>query len=392
MQGETKTWKLIIGRGQHNVSRSVYILHTQEKNWQQILRNQHNSYYLASIARAVYALGGIAVGRKLRREKLIFDGAAIHYELDTDGDVLIMGLEVNSSYNPKRGQQTTGLYQVDCSAARDRDFEWSTRDKAKTKMTLSHRWNKSHYAAVSGKFESKEDAGSMLINHISNAYKAGIKEHDINRQGNHYSLYWQNGNHKSDKQRDHLVSLIQQAVASGARVNWLVHGEGATTFVRAMHALEKRLSPAPVAPAREKELRENLKLQTVYFSNPRGKETGKNTLEALSKKVGFDYLGTNINPGDVFHNPDARSAAFGKGGAVIGAITLSGAAGTLGADDILKSFTQAVNAETLGWSAATLVAGYFVVRDKIKTNSGYARNLPGFISSTFGDGNQRWVG
>jgi len=36
-----------------------------------------------------------------------------------------------------------------------------------------------------------------------------------------------------------------------------------------------------------------------------------------------------------------------------------------------------------------LVAGYLVVRDKIKVNSGYARNLPGFFSSTFGDGNQQ---
>ncbi|WP_421654407.1 hypothetical protein ACONUD_01200 [Microbulbifer harenosus] len=391
MQGESNTWKLISGSSDR-IGRNIYILHTQQSAWQQIVRGHQDNYYLTSVVRAIHALRSSAVGRMFRSEKIIFDGAAIHYQLDGDGDVLIMGLEVNSDYKPKGGRQATGLYQVQCEEVQGRPHKWTTAQDYESRMPLSHRWNNSHYAAVSGKFESKEDAGSMLINHISKAYRAGVKEHDINRQGNHYSLYWQNGNHKSDKQRDHLVSLIQQAVASGARVNWLVHGEGATTFVRAMQALENRLSPAPVAPAREKELRENLKLQTVYFSNPRGKETGKNTLEALSKKVGFDYLGTNINPGDVFHNPDARSATFGKGGAVIGAITLSGAAGTLGADDILKSFTQAVNAETLGWSAATLVAGYFVVRDKIKTNSGYARNLPGFISSTFGDGNQRWVG
>ena len=392
MQGETKTWKQIISRGNNNTSRGVYILHTQQKKWQQILRDQHGNYYLTSVARAVYSLGGIAIGRKLRSEKLIFDGAAIHYELDGDGDVLIMGLEVNSAYKPKGGRQNTGLYQVGCSEAQDRRFEWTTAEDPESRMALSHRWNNSHYAAVSGKFESKEDAGSMLINHISNAYKAGVREHDINRPNNHYSLYWQNGNHKSDRQRDHLVSLVQQAVAASARVNWLVHGEGATTFVRAMQVLENRLSPTPVAPAREKELRKNLGLQTVYFSNPRGKDTGKQTLEALSKKVGFDYLDTNINPGDVFYNPDARSAALGKGGGFIGAVTLSGATGTLGAEDILKSFAQAVNADTVGWSAATLVAGYLVVRDKVKTHSGYARNLPGFFSSTFGDGNQRWVG
>ncbi|WP_226702111.1 hypothetical protein [Microbulbifer elongatus] len=392
MQGETKTWKLIIGRDSHNVSRRVYILHTQQKNWQKILRDQQGNYYLTSVARAVYSLSGIAVGRKLRSEKLVFDGAAIHYELDGDGDVLIIGLEVNSDYKPERGQQITGLYEVRRLENKDGSHKWTTRGEAKTKMALSHRWNNSHYAAVSGKFDSKEDAGSLLINHISNAYRAGVKEHEIHRPNNHYSLYWQNGNHKSDRQRDHLVSLVQQALAVGARVNWLVHGEGATTFVRAMQVLENRLSPAPVAPAREKELRENLKLQSIFFSNPRGKDTGRGKLEALSKKVGFDYLDTNINPGDVFHNPDARSAALGKGGGFIGAVTLSGAAGTLGAEDILKSFAQAVNADTVGWSAATLVAGYLVVRDKIKVNSGYARNLPGFFSSTFGNGNQRWVG
>jgi len=392
MRGKNKTWKLIIGRGNNNTSRSVYILHTQWEKWQQIIRDHHGNYYLTSVARAVHSLGGIAVGRKFRSEKLIFDGAAIHYELDAKGDVLIMGLEVNSDYKPERGQQITGLYQVRRLETNDGSHKWTTRDEAKTKMALSHRWNNSHYAAVSGKFGSKEDAGRLLINHISKAYRAGVKDHEINRPNNHYSLYWQNGNHKSDRQRDHLVSLIQQALATGAQVNWLVHGEGATTFVRAMQTLETRLSPAPVAPEQEKELRKNLKLQTIYFSNPRGKATGKNELEKLSKKVGFDYMGTNINPGDVFHNPDARSAALGKGGAVIGTITLSGAAGTLGADEILKSFTQAVNAETLGWSAVALISGYLVVRDKIKTNTGYARNLPGFFSSTFGDGNQRWVG
>ncbi|WP_226662944.1 hypothetical protein [Microbulbifer aggregans] len=391
MQRKNKTWKLILGRA-NNRSRGVYILHTQQEKWQEILRDHHGNYYLTSVARAIYALSGIDTGRSFKNERLRFDGAAIHYQLDSDGDVLIMGLEVNSEYKLTRGRQTTGLYQVQCFKNQDGDPQWITAQDSDPKMALSHRWNNSHYAAVSGKFESKEDAGSMLISHISNAYRAGVKDHDINRPNNHYSLYWQNDNHKSDNQRNHLVSLIQQAIATSARVNWLVHGEGATTFVRAMQALEKSLSPTPVAPEQEKELRSNLKLQTVYFSNPRGKEAGKNTLEALSKKLGFDYMGTNVNPGDVFHNPDARSAALGKGGAVIGTITLGNAAGTLGADDILKSFTQAVNAETLGWSAAVLISGYFVVRDKIKTNSGYARNLPGFFSTTFGDGNQRWVG
>ena len=390
MQGENKTWKKISDDTVRN-SRKVYVLHTQYEKWETIKREHSGNYYMTSVMRAIYALGSVAVGRRFQTEKMIFDGAAIHYALDEKGDVRIFVLEVNGDYKPESGQQLTGLYQVSYSSRLGVvEPSWNTLEDTKTKMALSHRWNNAHYAAVSGKFDSKEAAGRMLIEHISQAYKAAVSERDTHQPDNHYSLYWQNGGHKSNKQRDHLVSLIQQAMVAGAPVNWLVHGEGAGTFASAMKVLENKLTPAPVADERKKELRENLRLQKVFFSNPRGKSTRKEELKAQCEKVGFCYLDTNINPNDMF-NPDARGKALLKGAAVGGAIGLGGFSSTLGAEDIVKSFTQAVGSNSLLLGAGALIAGYFVVRDKVVTNSGYLSSLPKAVESTFGKGNQRWA-
>ncbi|MCX2801310.1 hypothetical protein OQJ59_13130 [Microbulbifer thermotolerans] len=386
MQNKGEAWILISGG--NGVGRNVYVHKPQEKAWKTIQSEHNGNYYLTCVLRAVHALNSVAVGRRFQTEKLEFDGAAIHYQLDIDGDVLIYGLEIKSDYKHISGPQTTGLYQVEWQ---ERIEKWRTSNQLRTKMKLDHRWNEAHYAAVSGKFDNKEDAGELLIEHIHGAYNT-LKTQKTNRSGNHYSLYWQNGGFKSDKHRDHLASLIQQAMLAGAEVNWLAHGEGAGTFVRAMQVLERRLSPVPVSQNSEEAatLRENLQLQSVYFSNPRGAGTREQELKALCKKVGIEYKGTKINPYDLF-NPDTRKDVLRKTKLTLSTIAIGGGGAVLGTSDIENVLTQAISAKSIGIAAGFAIAGYFVISDKIKTNSGYVRALPRTISSTFGKGNQRWA-
>ncbi len=70
--------------------------------------------------------------------------------------------------------QATGLYRVD----KDEDG-WNTDSERLSTMEYSHCWNNAHYAAVSGKFDDKEEAGRLLITHIINAYNAALKPKDL---------------------------------------------------------------------------------------------------------------------------------------------------------------------------------------------------------------------
>ncbi|SFC84138.1 hypothetical protein SAMN05660479_02505 [Microbulbifer thermotolerans] len=402
MQNKSKTWKLISGG--NGIGRNVYVKKTQEKVWETIQREHTGNYYLTSVVRAIHALSSVAVGRRFQTEKLTFDGAAILYQLDNDGNVLIYRLEIDSDYKFHKGPQTTGLYQVQRQANR-----WQTDNKRRTEIQLDHRWDGAHYAAVSGKFDDKEQAGRMLIEHISKAYSSLCNEF-VNCSGNHYSLYWQNGGFKSDKHRDHLASLIQQAMLAGARVHWLAHGEGAGTFVRALQVLEKQLSPEhpPMqSPAREgakkaehqKALRQYLNRQKVYFSNPRGVGTRKKELEDLCNKVGISYVGTKVNPYDML-NKDARRDALLQHGTVATAL----AAGhtfseVLGLEEIpqtiVNTASQVLSSGSVFGAAAVGAYGCFLVRDKLAKINAYVRNLPSAAirtaQSTFGKGNQRWA-
>ncbi|MGI9281066.1 MAG: hypothetical protein ACR2PX_15785, partial [Endozoicomonas sp.] len=275
-----RTWQLIIRQDESsNVSRNVYVLKQHYPLWEELKRTHTGNYYKTIIVRTAHQLCSMAGARNGESKSLDLEGGSLHYTIDAKGDVGIYLLEINDSISPS-GNQNTGVYKV---VYDQKSKKWQTGDEYRQHLELDHGWNNIHYAAVSGKFEDKEAAGRKLIEHIRNAYK--LVERDINQFNNHYSLFWQKDQHSSDKQASILLALLQQAMARDARVNWLVHGEGAGTFVKAMKKLE-----ANPQYQRMMAHEESQQYQNVYFSNPRGKGTRKKQLEALCEKVGFNLV------------------------------------------------------------------------------------------------------
>ncbi|MFT7372540.1 MAG: hypothetical protein ACI9T9_001227, partial [Oleiphilaceae bacterium] len=227
MTVKNKAWECIVAKGsQLNASRNIYVLKAHYPEWQTLKSGYQGNYYYTTILRALYSLNALAGVRSANTQSLKLDGAQINYSLDEVGDVRVYGLKIDKEIKPATSEQATGVYKV----ALDID-KWGTQENRKLSMDLNHQWASAHYAAVSGKFDNKEDAGRKLISHITKAYEAAVHQSETHKNKNHYSLYWQNGKHNSAEQRNHLTSLIQQAQAKDARLNWLAHGEGAGTFV-----------------------------------------------------------------------------------------------------------------------------------------------------------------
>lgn len=389
MKLSNKTWQLLIGKedGPNN-SRNVFVLKQHYPKWQSLKQDHVGNYYLTSILRAIYSLNALAGGRSPLTKPLKLEGAEIHYQIDADGDILIHGLAIDSNIRPCSHNQATGLYQVRLNRE-----AWHTQEETKTAMELPHRWNNAHYAAVGGRFDDKEQAGQKLINHISEAYKAAVSPSEINRNKNHYSLYWQQNNYNSNTNVEAVTSLIQQAQAQKANVNWLVHGEGAGTFVQALKTISTYPSLSRFE-ANDGEIVRNLRnitsQQKVFFSNPRGKDTSTSELKAWSEKAGLTYVDTNINPYDLY-NPDARHNALKKSGVLASKGVIGGGIGILGIGNSLKSWDLALSGSTTLAIGGFLLAGYFVSRDSASTLSGYVRSLPAAWKSSRGKGNQDWV-
>ncbi|MCO1336821.1 hypothetical protein MO867_21060, partial [Microbulbifer sp. OS29] len=228
--------KIIIKRGETpNINRNVYVHPGHAETWEQLKRDHPGNYYKTNLVRALYSLAITPGGRDNGPKTLKLDGALFHYQIHKNGDILVYGLEIDSSISAPVTNQTSGLYRVDKESRK-----WKTDSERLNIMDYSHRWGSAHYAAVSGKFEDKEEAGELLINHILPAYKAALSPRDLEGSRKHYSLYWQNGQHQEENNAQSLAALIQQAQANDARINWLVHGEGVGTFVQALQSLAKQ--------------------------------------------------------------------------------------------------------------------------------------------------------
>lgn len=389
MSIDSKAWTLFIPKGSAtNTSRNVFILKQHEEKWQKLKRAHAGNYYLTSILRGIFSLNALAVSGTGTPEPITLEGAEIHYRLNTDGDVLLLGVRVDKGTWKASSKQATGLYTVKYLST---DRSWETQPKKELKMTLRHKWADSHYAAVSGKFKNKEQAGEILYEHIEKGYR--LAQSTTQDAKNHYSLYWQNGQHKNDEQRDHLVSLIQQALSAKEPVSWLVHGEGAGTFVRAMEVLASYPSLSRAEAADEQialNLRRATSKQRVFFSNPRGEGTNEKELKRLSQVVGFDYVGVNINAYDMF-NEDSRANAVDSTLSFSAKVAIGGATGAVGLSSLLKSLDLATSSASVYTTAGFLAAGYIVSKGSTNTVCGYARSIHKAWGSTVGDQNQRWA-
>lgn len=312
-------------------------------------------------------------------------GFAIHYLLDEKGDIRLLKLEVDEQYQLAIGKQTTGLYQVKYSSDRGLD-RWETQTTPTTQMQLKHRWKEAHYSAVAGKFDSKEQAGEKLIDHIRHAYKGELRGYEIDIPNKHYSLYWQNGGYRSERQVNQLASLIQQAMGQKCRVHWLAHGEGAGTFVRAMQLLKS----APKLHTAENDEKVRAR-QVVYFSNPRGKGTTTRELKELCEQLGFDLAGVQHNTYDLWNkeNRGTHSKTFlnlGYG------ISVGGVASAFGVDTWAKSLVATAQASGVYGIALAGLGSYVLGKKVVNEVGGYARSLNGICHNTLGKGSQNWAG
>ena len=378
---KNKAWECIVPKGSHsNASRNIYVLKAHYPEWKTLKSGYQGNYYYTTILRALYSLNALAGVRNSSTQSLKLDGAQINYSLDEAGDVRVYGLKIDKDIKPLSAQQETGVYEV----LYERNL-WVTQEDSKLAMELNHQWGSAHYAAVSGKFDNKEDAGRKLIKHINKAYKAAIHEKDSHKDRNHYSLYWQNGKHNSAEQRNHLTSLIQQAQAKEARLNWLVHGEGASTFVNALNQLIQQ----PVASSIMGK-GGDLSCQSVFFSNPRGQGTGEKELVALCEKAGLNYVGLNKSSNDL-KNRDSQLALLDEVGKVGAAYTITGAAGVIGLTMMDKAYGQILSTNGTAQQIAIGVAACVIAKGVVTQFGGYARNVPSAWKNTFGKGSEDWA-
>lgn len=130
----------------------------------------------------------------------------------------------------------------------------------------------------------------------------------------------------------------------------------------------------------------------VYFSNSRGRNSSKKSLEELCKSVGMACAG---NTKDVLYNADARKGmlkeiAMVSGGVLFAGGRAAGLSDEFGVNALIKVKELAMTSSSLA-SMLTLAGGVIVVAGKGASISGYVRNMHGAISSTFGSGNQSWA-
>ena len=378
----------------YNEGRTVYVYKRDIENWKELKRNYTSDYYLTSIYRAVYSLNAGCGSTQPRinmhnLKSIEVDGEiVIEFWVLSCGDVLINKLDLKK--NPlSKGPQATGLYNATYF---ERQKEWRAVEKVTT-MELNHRWGESfHYAAVSGKFTDKEEAASKLSSHIFRAFN--VKKQLARKEGNHFSLFWQNGGFKSKDNVNELVSLIQQTLDQNQSVAWLVHGEGAQTFVKAMEVLKNYPSLTRAEAAQDNlvsQLREAAYNQRVHFSNPKSFFMTEAKLKKLCKKVGFELSGITMNPHDMTMARNYGSPLL-KGTTSIAIGGIAGIESATGWGNI-ESWKQALaNADGPAAAIGIAVFGTLIAVNVATTNGQYFRNLPETWKSTFGKGNQEWTG
>ncbi|MCO1337081.1 hypothetical protein MO867_22415, partial [Microbulbifer sp. OS29] len=130
--------------------------------------------------------------------------------------------------------------------------------------------------------------------------------------------------------------------------------------------------------------------QSVFFSNPRGKNTRKEDLEKFCEAAGMHLVGVNVNQHDL-KNLDTRSNAL-KALRTPAALTAACGIGTAsGWADLEQAISNGASASTTLKIVGIGVAACLIAADVWSKNSGYARNMKNAVSNTWGSGNKRWA-
>ena len=372
---------IITQRDSSNICRPVYMAEKQYEQWKYIKHNHNGDYYMTNMMRALYDLAACQGGRTAAIQVKVFGPFIMRYSLEKDDRIELIAFKVDQSL-VKVAAQTPALYRAKWDSESE---SWQTQDEQNRNMDLTHQWKGAHTAAIPGKFDNKGDAGRVIGEHITKAYRAAFSASEVQTQGNHFSLFWMNNDFKDRAHVESIVSFIQQAKLNNAPVRWLIHGEAAGVFVDAV----KYLNTQPQAGVL-KGTTSNLSKQSVFFSNPRGKDCREKQLEALCEKVGLNYVGTKINDFDIRFNGDARDKFSDKAITACAVMGLSGVTGYVGYTALSNGYDAVMAGSSTATTMVVGVSAYFLAKDKATTFGGYARNLPKVVSSALGKGNQQW--
>ena len=367
------------------VAHNVHIPESQKAAWESITNSHVGNYYETTLLRAVLRL---AVGDKTVTPQASIGEFSFSYTTSPDRKDIFINL-ISFKSDTHVSARTPGIYKPRWGA---NGWEIPEGSSPSFSMDLSHAWsNNAHVATIPGKFDNKEDAGSMMGVHIEKAYQKGSNALSEARQkGNHFSLFWLNNEFTSKEHIQSLVSMIQQAQKQSKSMKWLIHGEGCGTFIQALRFIKANPVASDIITAQK-----GMANQDVFFSNPRGRHTSKKDLEAICKSVGMSFVDVNLNKNDVLLNPDARNNALKEIGKAAGAVAFTGAgahfAGEAGVESVQKLVELAASSPAGLGSALAIAGGVVVIAGKAASLCGMARNLKGAMSSTFGSGNQNWA-
>ncbi|TNC83305.1 MAG: hypothetical protein CSH37_14945, partial [Thalassolituus sp.] len=297
------------------VAHNVHIPESQKAAWESITNSHVGNYYETTLLRAVLRL---AVGDKTVAPQASIGEFNFSYTTSPDRKDIFINL-ISFKSDTHVSARTPGIYKPRWGA---NGWEVPEGSSPSSSMDLSHAWsNNAHVATIPGKFDNKEDAGSMMGVHIEKAYQKGSNAlSEARQQGNHFSLFWLNNEFTSKEHIQSLVSMIQQAQKQSKNMKWLIHGEGCGTFVQALRFIKANPVASDIITAQK-----GMANQDVFFSNPRGRHTSKKDLEAICKSVGMSFVDVNLNKNDVLHNPDARNDALKEIGKAAGAVAFTGA-------------------------------------------------------------------
>ena len=345
-------------------------------------------------------------------------GPKVEYIVD-DGDVILLKIrceeELNRSFGiyqaafhtkpeDKRFQQDSANWRIDNASKKnmlqtmDTDHTWSAAEKGA-------RDQRAHFAALSGNYESADQAAGLLGDHIVGAYGTKLDqfwEKEVQKPGNHYSLvYLQAQMHQNERGIRYMADAIKGH--THARVHYVVQGCAAATFV----AMAEKFPGLCSAQ------------QQFYFSNPENASSAK--IKAACTKLGGAFKGINNNPHDlgqwtrnaaseltdmsqIHKNLYKKFVAVSAGGvAVHQAPTIASLAtkniGKLQttADQLFNHFEGIAQASDIGTAAGktlltlavgiTLFDGSKKLVKGLTNKSGLARKMG---ESTFGNANRIW--
>lgn len=362
---------------------------------ERVIKEYRSDYHMTSIMRTLMTLNADAIrGNSLNPagdERSITCGhISMKYRL-FDGAVLIDVLAISKPQTSKK----VGLHVV---KYHENINEWRPSEKPISSLDSSQQWKsqdkQAHYAAVAGRFNSVQDAGSRMPQHIIGGYE---KAHYLTRhdKGNQYSLFWiEKGSHKSQGAAESLASIMQQSTKRSLPVNWLIHGDGFHTFKNAV----KLIQAAPLANAatQAKDAKAGkAQHQHVYFSNPASSDSEK-SLKALCEQAGLTLAGFNTNNRDLRRWSTLKNVGrdIGKTAAIAAATggsvaTLGTALKTVGAGGADKVLTNGMDALVSGnyFTAAVCVVGAGMIVLGARKN---IKAMAAGVSCTFGKGNERW--